>query len=133
MFVLFIPSAFIKLKLNTNRNIMENDKRLLITLTVGEFVELNKSLTREVNLSPSNLQKHGINKPDIIYVDQAVTLTGYTKKTIYTKVSRLEIPVVSFGRPLTFSRKELNQWIKKGRPSVAETKADKFMNKKERK
>ena len=133
MFVLFIPSAFIKLKLNTNRNIMENDKRLLITLTVGEFVKLNKSLTREVNLNPSDLQKHGINKSDIIYVDQAVALTGYTKKTIYTKVSRLEIPVVSFGRPLTFSRKELNQWIKKGRPSVAETKADKFMNKKGRK
>ncbi|MCF8273562.1 MAG: helix-turn-helix domain-containing protein [Flavobacteriaceae bacterium] len=109
---------------------MENDKRLLITLTVGEFVELNKSLTLEVNLNPSDLQKHGINKSDIIYVDQAVALTGYTKKTIYTKVSRREIPVVSSGRPLTFSRKELNNWMRNGRPLVEETKVSKLLNNK---
>jgi len=112
---------------------MKNDKRPLFTLTVEEFVELTQSMKTETYNSSMNSQSNESDKTDIIYVDEVVALTGYTKKTIYTKVSRLEIPVVSSGRPLTFSRKELNEWMKKGRPTVAETEADKFMNKKGRK
>ena len=112
---------------------MENDKRPLFTLTVEEFVELTHSMKTETYNSSMNLQRNESDKPDIIYVDEAIAITGYTKKTIYTKVSRLEIPVVSSGRPLTFSRKQLNYWMKKGRPSVAEINADKFMNEKGRK
>ena len=112
---------------------MKNDKRPLFTLTVEEFVELNQSMKTETYNSSMNSKSNENDKPDIIYVDEALALTGYTKKTIYTKVSRSEIPVVSSGRPLTFSRKELNEWMKKGRPTVAENEADKFMNEKGRK
>jgi predicted DNA-binding transcriptional regulator AlpA len=112
---------------------MKNDERPLFTLTVEEFVELNQSMKTETYNSSMNLQGNESDKPDIIYVDEVVALTGYTKKTIYTKISRLEIPVVSSGRPLTFSRKQLNEWMINGRPSIAETKANEFMNKKGRK
>jgi excisionase family DNA binding protein len=112
---------------------MKNDKRPLFTLTVEEFVELTQSMKTETYNSSMNLERNESDKPDIIYVDEVVALTGYTKKTIYTKVSRSEMPVISSGRPLTFSRKELNEWMKKGRPSVAEIKAAKFINKKGRK
>ena len=38
------------------------------------------------------------------------------------------MPIVSSGRPLTFSRKQLNNWMAKGRPSIAEMIAEDFMN-----
>jgi excisionase family DNA binding protein len=109
---------------------MKNDKRPLFTLTVEEFVELNQSMKTETYNSSMNSQRNERDKPDIIYVDEVVALTGYTRKTIYTKVSRSEMPVISSGRPLTFSRKQLNEWMAKGRPSIAEMIADDYMNNK---
>jgi hypothetical protein len=42
------------------------------------------------------------------------------EKSIYSKVSRLELPSISRGRPLLFSRAELQLWMKLGRPTIAE-------------
>jgi len=107
---------------------MENlNKRPLFTLTVQEYIELNRSLINERAIhtpAPRAEEK----KLDIIYLEEAAALTGYTDNTVYTKVSRREIPVVSSGRPLTFSRKQLNEWMAKGRPSVAEMIAEDFIN-----
>jgi len=60
-------------------------------------------------------------KPDdTIDIDEAAKVTGFKKKSIYSKVSRSELPSLTRGRPLMFSRAELQLWMKIGRPDVAE-------------
>jgi len=112
---------------------MVQDKRLIVTLTVEEFIELNKSLDKEKTVALDKPPKPTHEIRDNIYLEEAALITGYTQKTIYTKVSRREIPIVSAGRPLTFSRIQLNEWIAKGRPSIAEMIADEYLNKKHQK
>jgi len=64
---------------------------------------------------------------DIIFLDDVVRLTGYRKATIYTKICRFQIPVVSRRRPLTFSREAILQWMKDGKPSLIDTEADDYL------
>ena len=74
---------------------MINDKRPLFTLTVQEYIELNRSLHKEV--PKENTVKNEVKEErDIVYLEEAAAITGYTDKTIYTKVSRRELPVVSY-------------------------------------
>jgi predicted DNA-binding transcriptional regulator AlpA len=66
-------------------------------------------------------------------LDEIMGLTGYKESTVYSKVCRKEMPVISTGRPLAFSREEILQWIKDGRPTVAEMIANEFTNRKNKK
>ena len=112
------------------RNIMHKDVRPLYTLTVEEFKELSKTIAldyRYLLLPDETVQE---SKSDIIYLNEAAELTGYTIKTIYSKVCRKEMPVISTGRPLAFSREEILQWIIDGRPTVAEMIAKEVTNRK---
>jgi len=106
---------------------MLQDKRPLFTLTVEEYKELNRSLMNERPIQ-APAPKAEEEKQDIMYPEETKDFLGYTLNTLYTKVSRREIPVVSSGRPLTFSRKQLNEWMAKGRPSIAEMIAEDYMN-----
>lgn len=110
----------------------QKDNRPLFTLTVQEYIEINKVI---INERPNNQieQPPSKNERDIIYLEEAAALTGYTHKTVYTKVSRREIPVVSVGRPLTFSRKQLREWIEQGRPTVGDMMAQAFINRQNKK
>jgi len=107
----------VKLK---NKQMSKELKKPLFALTVGEYLELNKKVfieyTSEIVNKTSN-EKTEINSNDLIYTDEVLTLTGYKKPTLYSKVSRSEIPVVSRRTPLTFSRKKILKWIKNGRPN----------------
>ncbi|RYM34823.1 DNA-binding protein [Brumimicrobium glaciale] len=112
---------------------MEQNKRPIFSLSVEEYVELHKSLQQEykyLHLEPEKVEE---SKPDIIYSDEAAELTNYTKSTLYTKVSRGELPRISSRRPLTFSRAQLTKWMLKGRPTVADMIAEEFMNSKKAK
>ncbi|WP_299244117.1 helix-turn-helix domain-containing protein [uncultured Aquimarina sp.] len=93
----------------------------LYTLTVGEYMELNRTifkqqlqelLSNQGELVPQTTER------DIIFIDEACELTGYSKPTMYSKISRLEIPVLSKGKPLTFSKQGLIEWIHQGKPNV---------------
>lgn len=57
---------------------------------------------------------------DTVGIEEACKITGLKQKSIYSKVSRLELPSISRGRPLMFSRAELQLWMKLGKPCVAE-------------
>ncbi len=101
---------------------MSNELKPLYALTVEEFTELNRQIVkREVQ---DALLHQGQSKPradqDIIFMDEACELVGYTKPTMYSKISRYEIPVLSRGKPLTFSKKALIQWIHEGKPNVVD-------------
>jgi predicted DNA-binding transcriptional regulator AlpA len=106
---------------------IHQDKRPLFTLTVEEYIELNRNLFNEMP-TKTIASTEAIEERDIIYLKEATALTGYTDKTVYTKVCRREIPVISSGRPLTFSRKQLNEWMANGRPSIAEMIANDYTN-----
>jgi predicted DNA-binding transcriptional regulator AlpA len=105
----------------------QEDNRPLFSLTVEEFKELSKTIQLDLKYLHPDYRKEVDNTEDIIYASEAAKLAGYTESTLYTKVSRREIPVLSGGRPLTFSKKQLIAWIEAGRPSLIEMKVKDFM------
>jgi predicted DNA-binding transcriptional regulator AlpA len=112
---------------------MHKDVRPLYTLTVEEFIELSKTIALDNSylVKPTKISEEP--KSDIIYLDEIMELTGYKESTVYSKVCRKEMPVISTGRPLAFSREEILQWMNDGRPTVAEMIANEFTNRKNKK
>lgn len=107
---------------------MQQDERPLFSLTVDEFKELSKIIAVDISYliqPPAPIEKE---PRDVIFIDEVKVLTGYKESTIYSKVSRREIPVISYGRPLTFSKAEVLNWMKSGKPTVAELMAQVLMN-----
>lgn len=101
---------------------MSNQVKPLYTLTIEEFTELNRQIVRQQLQEFHFFLGTPKQKPDqdIIFIEEACELTGYSKPTMYSKISRYEIPVLSRGKPLTFSKEELIQWIRDGKPGVME-------------
>ena len=99
---------------------MKDLTKPLYSLTIGEYKKLQQQIFEEQILQrPCCHSKTNTEfEQDIIFADQVCQLTGYTKPTLYSKVSRYEIPVLSRGKPLTFSKKVILEWIKNGKPSV---------------
>jgi predicted DNA-binding transcriptional regulator AlpA len=113
-----------KRNMENNINTSSLDKPIW-TLTASEFLTLqNKAIeaalseiiSKELRLA----KEDALPKSDTMGVDETAGITRYSPKTLYSKVCRREIPRVSSGRPLIFSRKEIEQWMKLGKPTVAE-------------
>ncbi|MDB3907803.1 hypothetical protein N9355_10065 [Crocinitomicaceae bacterium] len=107
---------------------MLDEKRPLYTLTIEEFKELSKIIAVDISylIQPPTPEER--EPRDVIFIDEVMVLTGYKESTIYSKVSRREMPVISYGRPLTFSKEEILNWMKSGKPTVAEMMAEVLMN-----
>ncbi len=104
----------------------------LYTLTVAEYIEISQKIIRkELQELLANHQESLTPKPDqdIIFIDEACIVTGYSKPTLYSKVSKYEIPVLSRGKPLTFSKKELIQWIREGKPKEQDVDITEYLPK----
>lgn len=103
----------------------QNPEKFLFHLTVEEYVSLLKA-TINITL-PAMIRKEIeaipklpiIEENDTIALEEAAKITGLRPKSIYSKVSRLELPSITRNRPLLFSRKELSEWLRNGRPAVA--------------
>ncbi|WP_281336256.1 helix-turn-helix domain-containing protein [Flavobacterium eburneipallidum] len=54
-------------------------------------------------------------KEDILNIEEASKLLNLSISTIYSKVSKREIPVNKQGKRIYFYKHELMQWIKSGR------------------
>ena len=107
---------------NINTNSLDKP---IWTLTASEFLTLqNKAIQSALNEIISTelrlAKADALPKSDTMGVDETVGITRYSPKTLYSKVCRREIPRVSSGRPLIFSRKEIEQWMKLGKQTVAE-------------
>jgi len=57
---------------------------------------------------------------DLLTIKQAAEFLSLSVPTLYTKVSRKEIPVNKRGKRLYFSTDELSTWIKSGRRKTQE-------------
>jgi hypothetical protein len=77
-----------------------------------------------------HLRGINVDQPDTMGIEEATKVTGLKTKSIYSKVWRLEIPALTRGQPLMFSRAELEKWMNSGRPSVPETMAKEWKEKK---
>lgn len=111
----------------------EQNLKPLYSLTVGEYIELNKKVFSEeaerlLQEKPKVVSDE--TPDDIIFMDDVVKLTGYKKATLYSKVCRFEIPVLSRRKPLTFSREDIIRWIHDGKPNVIDQETDNYFNSK---
>jgi len=118
--------------------------KFLFQLSVDEFKALHKNvLTEVISAKLENEIKEKMNevlqdfedsrfdafekrKSNTIKIAEVSTMTGLTIKTIYTKVSRAEMPVLTRGRPLIFSRKVIQKWLDDGKPSVVMMKYEEY-------
>ena len=76
----------------------EQNLKPLFSLTVGEYIELNKKVFAEAAkriLLEQKTETKEKEPTDIIFIDDVLELTGYRKSTLYSKVSSYEIPVLS--------------------------------------
>lgn len=109
----------------------EQNSKPLCSLTVGEYMELNKKAFSEEaeRLLQERSVEHSKKAPgDIIFIHDVLQLTGYKRSTLYSKVSRCEIPVLSRKKPLTFSRKAILRWLKEGKPHALDQEANPYLN-----
>jgi len=111
---------------------MKDLSKPLYSLTVEEYIDISKQVfSDEAKKIIADYQKNsGSNSlsNDIIFIDEAEALTGYKKSTIYSKVCRFEMPVISRRSPLTFSRKDIINWLKEGKPTVIDQEANDYLN-----
>jgi len=59
-------------------------------------------------------------RDDLLTIRQAAEFLSLSVPTLYTKVSRKEIPVNKRGKRLYFSTVELSEWVRSGRKKAAE-------------
>ncbi len=84
----------------------ENDFRQIFREEIEAYFE-----EKEVNEAK-------VQKEDIVKVDEAAKIIGNKKGYIYELVHRNKIPYFKTGSRLRFSRRELEAWVKSGRPDI---------------
>jgi len=62
-----------------------------------------------------NISSEKSSEDNLLTVDQTSKLLKLSVSTIYSKVSRKEIPAFKAGKRLYFSRDEIMDWIKSGK------------------
>lgn len=75
-------------------------------------VALRRILKEELENSRSSAQDA---KSEIVFLEEALEITGLAKPTLYSKTSKNEIPHYKRGRKLYFKRSELLAWIEEGK------------------
>jgi len=91
--------------------------------SVGEFLDiqnefLDKKFEHFQNLLIDN--KNTKAEDDIVRKEYVMETCNYTKDSVYSKVSRKEIPTISRGKPLLFSKKQILKWVYAGKPTLKE-------------
>ncbi len=91
-----------------------------------------EELLLELKSSPSKTTLPE-NEDQLLTIQEASEFLKLTVPTLYTKVSRSELPVMKRGKRLYFSKNELIEYIKKGRKltnSEAEKEAELYLKSK---
>jgi predicted DNA-binding transcriptional regulator AlpA len=88
-----------------------------------EVGKLNERLDRLENLLLEIKQDAGSQKDEILDIKGAAAFLDLKPATLYSKVSRGEIPASKRGRKLIFSRSKLVEWSLQGeRESISENR-----------
>jgi excisionase family DNA binding protein len=107
------------------------------SLTFDQLPQAVAMLTKEVSelkklLLQKSEQQATTSTEQLLDVQQAADFLNLSVPTIYSKVSRGELPVMKRGKKLHFSSTELMQYLKDGRKltnSEIEIEAENFLQK----
>lgn len=110
---------------------------MIQALTFEQLPQAVAMLTKEVSelkqlLLQKSEQQATPPAEQLLDVQQAADFLNLSVPTIYSKVSRGELPVMKRGKKLHFSSTELMQYLKDGRKltnSEIETEAENFLQK----
>jgi excisionase family DNA binding protein len=94
---------------------------VFLSLSKNEFQDLisqsvSACLRRQPNIANSREQEE---QDSLLTIQQTAQLISLSVPTLYSLVSRSEIPVFKKGKRLYFSKKEITDWIKTGRKKTA--------------
>lgn len=89
-----------------------------INITQITPIELEALIERTLMKALGNRSE--TNEDQLLTVDQAASFLNLTKATIYSKVSRNELPYMKPGKHLYFSTQDLMSHLKKGKIKTAE-------------
>lgn len=84
-------------------------------ITLHEKVDCIKDLLLE-----NRSQNPQSPRDDLLTIRQAAEFLSLSVPTLYSKVSRKEIPVNKRGKRLYFSTVELSEWVRSGRKKTVE-------------
>jgi len=90
---------------------MENTNRPLYSLTVGEYIELHKSMFNEL----ANLMPTEINTPkELLTIQEAAEFLSLSVATLYTMNCRNQIPMLKVSGKVYYRRSALTDWLNSG-------------------
>lgn len=100
-----------------------------MNLTFDQLPEAVTNLTNEVKELKQlfiSKEQHSKEQPDqFLTIQQAAAFLNLSVPTIYSKVSKRELPVMKQGKRLYFSRTELTEYLKNGKKKTfAEVEAE---------
>ncbi|WP_017732238.1 helix-turn-helix domain-containing protein [Nafulsella turpanensis] len=102
-----------------NENLTFDQLPKAVTMLTQEVSELKKLLLEKREQHPANAPEQ------LLTVQEAAEFLNLTVPTIYSKVSKGELPVMKRSKRLYFSRTELLDYLKEGRKkSNAEIESD---------
>lgn len=88
----------------------------LFSLTVSEFSALMQEQFKLFQIP--NVKKEVVFETDNVDINWVSENLKMAKSTIYTKVSKYQMPCKKRGKPMGFSKKETIEWVEKGKPKV---------------
>lgn len=109
-------------------------EQVLFSLPLRKLEPVFKGWIKDVlSENQFNQGKTTVQESDLLTIDQAAELLSLTKPTLYSKVSRRELPVMKRGGRLYFSKDELMGYLKEGRRKTnaeVEAEAGSYLQKK---
>lgn len=98
-------------------------KKLTLEDLPNEVSKLNEKLDRLENFISRNLIQS--QKDEILTIEQACEFLQLAKPTVYSMVSRREIPFSKKGKRLYFSKDQLIEWLKEGQSETQDQAREK--------
>lgn len=103
-------------------------------LSLEKLPQAVELLISKVDNLQSLIEKQPTKQADeFLTIEETASFLSLSLPTIYSKVSRRELPHMKKGKRLYFSKKELSEYLKSGRKktvSEIEAEAENYLNKK---
>lgn len=99
------------------QNLFDMDKTVLISLPIEDLQTVIIDCVNSCLKNNKQESKPHTDQPEqLLTIDEVATLLHLTKPTVYSKVSKNELPgVCKQGKRLYFDRQTIIDWIKQGR------------------
>lgn len=81
----------------------------LYSLTIGEFIELHKTLLKDLTQT-----KETVDVKELLTIDEAVEFLNLSKATLYTMNCHRQIPFTKVSGKIYYRRSALNEWLASG-------------------